>query len=683
MAKQTLQTGTTANDGTGDTLRDAAVKINGNFSELYTNFDSAGAGGIDPVAGSHVLHIMPYPTGTLFGAAVGLSSEIQTKLDEIKNATTPTYETTLDLGGHTYIVDVEINVYSASNLRITNGTLIKGTGFGTGAKFHYIGLYSCTDVRIDNISFSDTRDITGRVYGTTVWPSSAGIYLNSSKRIAISSIHVTDMRYGVFVNTQSKVINSVELGGQRSEQIILNASIFVTSTNTIDTSSFDDRGGSCIFAQDAADWVIVSNNHMSNWNKLTLSGVCQNWTIQGNVIKVSGDSPIYVKGIRHSITGNAIYKAGKDSIKVRTSDSLGDSADENATGFSTITGNFCFGAGYIKSDGGVCIQAYGPNNVISSNTLMLDSSGTGGPLATTTVSGIKVSGKNSIVTNNSIVGTWSSGIPGQSRGITLNNDNNGFAGNGSNFAADGCLLSNNVISGCHYGVLSSMVSRTAPVQDFTTFRTQIVDNNIDSCDYGIRIYPGSSGDRNGTLGSFTIRGNNLHNIETNAVQSNGGGKMSIESNKFTTMGNRTIRIQGSGDIVTVRNNEWDGTGNSDPVLVETNAVDANITEIGNTWNAKASTVLDVVTKTADYTATIINDAVILCDATSGVVTITLPTSVGNAGKTFSVKKIDASGNNVVLDGNGSQTIDGSTTKTISTQYGEVRVVSDGSNWFIF
>ena len=36
MAKQTINIGTTANDGTGDTLRDGADKINDNINELYT-----------------------------------------------------------------------------------------------------------------------------------------------------------------------------------------------------------------------------------------------------------------------------------------------------------------------------------------------------------------------------------------------------------------------------------------------------------------------------------------------------------------------------------------------------------------------------------------------------------------------------------------------------------------------
>jgi hypothetical protein len=37
VAKQTIDIGTVANDGTGDPLRDAMVKINANFTELYTD----------------------------------------------------------------------------------------------------------------------------------------------------------------------------------------------------------------------------------------------------------------------------------------------------------------------------------------------------------------------------------------------------------------------------------------------------------------------------------------------------------------------------------------------------------------------------------------------------------------------------------------------------------------------
>jgi hypothetical protein len=43
MSKQTINTGTTANDRSGDTLRSGGAKINSNFNELYTNLGNGSA----------------------------------------------------------------------------------------------------------------------------------------------------------------------------------------------------------------------------------------------------------------------------------------------------------------------------------------------------------------------------------------------------------------------------------------------------------------------------------------------------------------------------------------------------------------------------------------------------------------------------------------------------------------
>lgn len=40
MAQQTISVGTSANDGTGDSLRSAGTKINANFTELYDDYIS-------------------------------------------------------------------------------------------------------------------------------------------------------------------------------------------------------------------------------------------------------------------------------------------------------------------------------------------------------------------------------------------------------------------------------------------------------------------------------------------------------------------------------------------------------------------------------------------------------------------------------------------------------------------
>jgi len=94
---------------------------------------------------------------------------------------------------------------------------------------------------------------------------------------------------------------------------------------------------------------------------------------------------------------------------------------------------------------------------------------------------------------------------------------------------------------------------------------------------------------------------------------------------------------------------------------------------------KAWTVLN---KTADYTVTTSNrKTLITCDATSANIEITL-LSAATAGSGFNliVKKTDASTHTVTITPDGSETIDGKTSQTITLQ-NEARVlVSDGTNW---
>lgn len=89
----------------------------------------------------------------------------------------------------------------------------------------------------------------------------------------------------------------------------------------------------------------------------------------------------------------------------------------------------------------------------------------------------------------------------------------------------------------------------------------------------------------------------------------------------------------------------------------------------------------VLTVTAAYTATD-TDELLLVDATTAAFTLTLPTAVGRGGKTFVIKKIDASANAVTVDGAGTETIDGAATLTISGAADSYTLVSDGAGWRI-
>ena len=72
---------------------------------------------------------------------------------------------------------------------------------------------------------------------------------------------------------------------------------------------------------------------------------------------------------------------------------------------------------------------------------------------------------------------------------------------------------------------------------------------------------------------------------------------------------------------------------------------------------------------------------ILCNATSGNITVSLPTAVGSEAA-FNIKKIDSSTNTVIIDPSGAETIDGEATVTIYDDDDFVQVQSDGTNWVI-
>lgn len=86
--------------------------------------------------------------------------------------------------------------------------------------------------------------------------------------------------------------------------------------------------------------------------------------------------------------------------------------------------------------------------------------------------------------------------------------------------------------------------------------------------------------------------------------------------------------------------------------------------------------------TAVYTHSIIG-----CDTTSGPITINLPPANGtNIGAGFVLTIKDESGtagsNNITIDPDGSELIDGSATAVMTINYSSLKIYSNGSNWFI-
>lgn len=98
---------------------------------------------------------------------------------------------------------------------------------------------------------------------------------------------------------------------------------------------------------------------------------------------------------------------------------------------------------------------------------------------------------------------------------------------------------------------------------------------------------------------------------------------------------------------------------------------------GSIWTGAGG--MAISTQIANYTITNA-DNLIRGDATSGAITITLPTAVGISGAVFYIKKIDSSSNAVNIATTSSQTMDGVTSIAITTRYQAYQFVSNGTNW---
>ena len=108
-------------------------------------------------------------------------------------------------------------------------------------------------------------------------------------------------------------------------------------------------------------------------------------------------------------------------------------------------------------------------------------------------------------------------------------------------------------------------------------------------------------------------------------------------------------------------------------------------------NFRTAHFLNDAAKTASFTVWEDDTAgvpfdIYLCASAGGNVTVTLPdcTDVSGdafAGRVVTIFKVDAA-NDVIIDANASETINGATTVTMSSQYNYRTIFSNGTEWFV-
>lgn len=121
-------------------------------------------------------------------------------------------------------------------------------------------------------------------------------------------------------------------------------------------------------------------------------------------------------------------------------------------------------------------------------------------------------------------------------------------------------------------------------------------------------------------------------------------------------------------------------GVTSAMIADGTIVDGDISGSTNISRSKLATELDSSTQTGAYTTS--DEELVFVDTSGGAVTITLSSSDASTGNTVRVVDLGSAGSNTItIDSEGSETIDGSTSTTIDTNYGALVLHSDGSDWY--
>ena len=199
MAKSTINLGTTPNDRTGDTLRDAGSKVNSNFNELYTALGNGTALTI-AVTGATSGQVLKF-NGTNFVPAADANTDAVTSVNTQTGTVVLTSENITEPANNTVLTGVAIAgtagqfTCTATTLAVNQTVTITGTLGGTGTITGYTtGTVYTISVTNGTTSFTLTDagaaivTTAGTPTGLTYTPSTLNRYFTTARaRSSISA----------------------------------------------------------------------------------------------------------------------------------------------------------------------------------------------------------------------------------------------------------------------------------------------------------------------------------------------------------------------------------------------------------------------------------------------------------------------------------------------------------------
>jgi hypothetical protein len=503
--------------------------------------------------------------------------------------------------------------------------------------------------------------------------------MTTTQRDAITSPAEGLMIY----NTTTSCINTYKGGAWKSACDANDMGVWGLTGNTATTP-----GTNFVGTTDAQDLVFKTNG-TERMRILSTGEIGMNVTTPTNRLHISATNPIRLQGM--------VYGAATDSLV--TVDGTGVLRQRSLANILLTAGPMTF-TSLVTFNGG--ITSAGPNTLNGTTTVTgttnLNTTGTGttnigncaGP-STTNIDG--ATNINTACASPTTIGNTTNGVTNingttTATGVTNINTTGTAATNiGATGGTTNITGTTNTTGATNLNTTGSGITTIGN----TSATTNVVGaTNINTSGSGITTVGNASSTTN-------IAGNTL-NI-TNLPSGSGADSVlvidpatgrakkvsmaMVGANAFTADNGLTktasnVQLGGAliqNTTVTLANFNMNfattGTGN-----VGVNAATPN-----SKFQVNGSFATKVATKSANYTADA-TDHILFVDASGAARTITLPSAVGLDGRQYIIKKKDSSTNAVIIAADGSETIDGDATVSLTMQWSVRTIVSDGANWMI-
>ena len=484
MAQLVLNVGANANDGTGDTLRDAMIKVNTNFTEVYASagfdlttiavtgneiratrtnddivFKPAGTGAvvfpalrindnnIEGTRSNEDINLNPSGTGNVIFGAIQIAGTTLSSSD----SSSININENLDVGG---------NITASGDITATGNIFAKGNinlGDASGDQTKVTGVFEADQLQIDGTTMTSTVT-NGDV--TITGNGSGGVNIdnltfndNSITSASNADINLTPGGTGNIV-AGAVTINGTTLSAADSSSITVAEALDVTGALTGTSASLSTT--LAVTGATTLSGATTVNNSLTATSLMT-NTISSNGSNADLSIQPSGTGDVVISALR--VNGTTLDSS--DSTVITVAETLNvtgtlNTADVSTTGATTVSGALTAGSINV-----------GDLNISADGTITTDTNGD---------ININPAGSGVVVLSSDVTHTGTQTTTGQ-----LNVDSLRLDGNVISATAGSITLSpasgSNLVLGASGGGIVTATEIQATLGEFTTLRCDALQSD--------------------------------------------------------------------------------------------------------------------------------------------------------------------------------------------------------------